>query len=231
MGSDNLHHKRRQRNDRSLDRSKGKKAKSRDKKILIVCEGEKTEPNYFTEARQHYSLDTGIVEIRGDCGSDPMSIVNFAKTCYQDQRGKGDPFDQVYCVFDKDDHSTYKNALAALSKARPKGVYITINSVPCFEYWLLLHFSDSTRPYNKLPDNSAGNQVLRQLKQYMPTYKKTQRGLFIELLNKLEQAKCHAEHALAESERNQTDNPSTQVHKLIETLQKLNKAKKDRKRT
>ena len=77
MGTDNLFHKRKAKNSKELKR----RASRRDpyKKILIVCEGEKTEPNYFEDIREYYRLNTVNVEVRGDCGSDPMSVVNFAK--------------------------------------------------------------------------------------------------------------------------------------------------------
>ncbi|WP_224217287.1 RloB family protein [Vibrio cholerae] len=49
MGSDNLHHKRKAKAERELSRRKSKR--SSYEKVLIVCEGEKTEPNYFNEPR------------------------------------------------------------------------------------------------------------------------------------------------------------------------------------
>lgn len=219
MGSDNLFHKRKAKNTKSLQRRGARRAAY--KKLLIVCEGEKTEPNYFEGAREHYSLNTVNVEVRGDCGSDPMSIVNFAKQRYREAKDAGDPFDEIYCVFDKDGHGTYARAIDTLASAAPKDTYFTINSVPSFEYWLLLHFVFSTRPYTALPSNSPGNQVLTELKGYIPDYEKGRRTIFTELIEQLEQAKNYAKRALQESERNQTDNPSTRVHELIEVLQNL----------
>lgn len=219
MGSDNLFHKRKARNRQSLERRVARRAPY--KKILIVCEGEKTEPHYFKGARDYYSLNTVNVEVRGDCASDPMSIVKFAKQRYREEKDAGDPFDQIYCVFDKDGHTTYAEAIEALKSAIPSPTYFTINSVPSFEYWLLLHFIYSTRPYDALPGNSSANQVLTELKNYLPEYHKSQQTIFIDLISQLQQAKHYAELALKESSRNQTDNPSTRVHQLIATLQSL----------
>lgn len=219
MGSENLFHKRKAKNAKSLQRKGARR--SAYKKILIVCEGEKTEPNYFEGAREYYELNTVNVEVRGDCGSDPMSIVSFAKQRYREEKDAGDPFDQVYCVFDKDGHATYTRAIDVLTSATPKDTYFTINSVPSFEYWLMLHFVYSTRPYTALRGNSSGNQVLTELKNYIPDYEKGRRMIFAELIKQLEQAKNYAKRALQDSERNQTDNPSTRVHELVEVLQKL----------
>lgn len=219
MGSDNLFHKRKAKNAKSLQRKRARRAAY--KKLLIVCEGEKTEPNYFEDAREYYSLNTVNVEVRGDCGSDPMSIVNFAKERYRAEKDAGDPFDEIYCVFDKDGHTTYARALNALASSTPKDTYFTINSVPCFEYWLLLHFAYTARPYTSLPGSSSGDQVLGELTNYIPDYEKGRRTIFTEIVGHLEQAKIFAERALRESERSQTDNPSTRVHELIEVLQNL----------
>ncbi|MCL5974826.1 MAG: RloB family protein [Gammaproteobacteria bacterium] len=219
MGTDNLFHKRKARSSQSLKRRQAKREAY--KKILIVCEGEKTEPNYFEDVREHYQLNTVNVEVRGDCGSDPVSIIKFAKQRYREERDAGDPFDKVYCLFDKDDHAKYLSALAEVDSAVPKNTFFAINSVPCFEYWLLLHFTYSTRPYQSVPGNSAGNQILRELKDYMPDYEKGSGGVFTQLLGQLERAKSFAERSLQESIRNKTDNPCTRVHHLVSDLQSL----------
>jgi hypothetical protein len=219
MGTDNLFHKRKAKNAKNLQRREARREAY--KKILIVCEGEKTEPNYFEDAREYYRLNTVNVEVRGDCGSDPMSIVNFAKLRFREEKDAGDPFENVYCVFDKDGHSTYAQALSTLASSAPKGTYFAVNSIPCFEYWLLLHFVYTTRPYTTLPGNSSGNQVLTELKNYIPDYAKGNHKIFSGLVGQLEQAKRFAERALQESHRNQTDNPSTYVHKLVQILQDL----------
>lgn len=219
MGTDNFFHKRKAKNSKDLKRRSARREAY--KKMLIVCEGGKTEPNYFEDAREYYRLNTVNVEVRGDCGSDPLSVVNFAKQRFREEKDAGDPFEQVYCVFDKDGHSTYAQALSVIASSTPRSVYVAINSVPCFEYWLLLHFVYTTRPYTALPRNSSGNQVLTELKNYIPDYEKGSLTIFSGLIGQVEQAKRFAERALHESHRNQTDNPSTHVHELVQLLQNL----------
>ncbi len=76
MGSDNLFHKRKARQSESLRRKMARRA-SYDT-VLIVCEGEKTEPNYFRELRNDLKLNSANIEITGDAGgSSPMNIVNY----------------------------------------------------------------------------------------------------------------------------------------------------------
>ncbi len=48
---------------------------------------------------------------------------------------------------------------------RHPNVLILINN-PCFEFWLLLHFQQTSRPYNTC------NEVIRDLKKYIPGYDK-----------------------------------------------------------
>ncbi len=76
-------------------------------RVLIVCEGSKTEPNYFRELVDHLRLNTANIEIDGDSDPSPKSVVAHAKRRYQQE----EDFDRVFCVFDKDEHSTYQQAV------------------------------------------------------------------------------------------------------------------------
>jgi len=219
MGTDNLFHKRKARQARDLARRKGRRAPYA--KVLIVCEGEKTEPHYFNELKDHYGLNSANIEICGDCGSDPLSIIRHAKQRYREEKDAGDAFDNVFCVFDKDTHAHYQQGLDTIRSASPKNVYVAITSVPCFEYWLLLHFNYTTRPYDSLPGNSACNQVLTELKGYMAGYTKGSIDIFSALLGQLDFAKNNAIRALQAAEANHTDNPTTKVHELVDFLQNI----------
>jgi len=117
-------------------------------KVLVICEGEKTEPYYFEEPKRYYHLPSAIIEICSSRGSDLWSLFTFAQERYHGKaEDTGDPFNQVYCVFDKDEHNAYRNTLEAIRKASPRNTFEAIHSVPCFEYWLLLHFTYTTKPY------------------------------------------------------------------------------------
>lgn len=219
MGTDNLFYKR-----KAILAAKLVRRKSRRDpydKVLIVCEGEKTEPNYFNGLKDHYGLNGTNVEVCGECDSDPHSIVEFARGRYREEKNAGDSFDRVYCVFDKDTHASYQQAIDQINRATPKGIFFAITSVPCFEYWLLLHFQYTTKPYEPLPGNSAGNQLLTDLKAVMPDYKKEQKDTFSVLLGQLNFAKHNAERVLVACQSGHTDNPSTHVHELVEYLQQI----------
>jgi hypothetical protein len=61
MGCDDLHHKRKARDVRSFKRKRAKRAPY--DMVLIVCEGEKTEPNYFWALVDDLQLNTANVVI------------------------------------------------------------------------------------------------------------------------------------------------------------------------
>jgi len=63
MGTDDLFHKRKAKKAGDLARSRARRAPY--PKVLIVCEGEKTEPYYFKSLKDQYSLNSANVEICG----------------------------------------------------------------------------------------------------------------------------------------------------------------------
>jgi len=79
-------------------------------KILIICEGKKTEPIYFRGLKDHFRLNGVNIEITGE-GVNPRKIVKRAKDFHYREKKSGDSYDKVYCVFDKDRHTDYQEAL------------------------------------------------------------------------------------------------------------------------
>ena len=157
MGTDNLHHKRKAKVRRDLDRNAPKRAPY--DRVLIVCEGEKTEPNYFKEIVDLCKINTANVEVDGSSGSSPDSVLKHAINRYKEAKQQGFSFDRVYCVFDKDSHESYQRTIRVIKQKPSKGVFYAIVSVPCFEYWLILHYQYTTQPY------SASNKVYDALRK------------------------------------------------------------------
>lgn len=219
MGTDNLHHKRKAKQVSNLARKKAKRASYA--KVLIVCEGEKTEPNYFEALKDHLALNSANIYVTGECGSSPVSIVGYAMQRYRDEQRAGDSFDKVFCVFDRDTHNTYQRALDKIATAKPKDTFVAITSVPCFEYWLLLHFEYTTAPFHAAGTKSAGDRVVDKLRKYIPDYQKGDGSVFAQLIDQLPRAKAHASKALIDADANNSDNPITHVHELVEYLQNI----------
>lgn len=219
MGSDDLHHKRKARRAKDLARRKSSRAPY--DRVLIVCEGSKTEPNYLRELIDCLKLSSANVEVDGDSGSSPVSVVQHAKRRYREERDKGDAFDRVYCVFDKDTHTTYNEAMDACAGFRPSGIVQAIPSVPCFEYWLLLHFTYTTRPFNPVGGKSVCDCVIGELQNYIHGYSKGDRGIFKRVMGHTDQAIAFSKRAVKAAEKAGTDNPTTRMHELVEYLKQL----------
>lgn len=98
--------------------------------ILIVCEGENTEPSYFLQ----FKLTSAKIKAIGK-GYNTLSLVKQAIKLQQ----KGN-YDQVWCVFDKDNSSVASfNTAIELAASKDFGIAY---SNQAFEYWLILHFED-----------------------------------------------------------------------------------------
>lgn len=235
MGSEDLFKKRRNpKKNRDLARKDGNKTPLA--KILIVCEGLKTEPTYFEELVVYYELHTAsVIDVTGDCGSSPMCVVRKAKELQAEMIQKGAPYDEIFIVIDKDAHTDYNSALESIKCAKPSKTWIAVNSVPCFEFWLLLHYTYTTKAYKNLPGNSSGNQVLKELKKHIKGYEKGAKGIFRKTLNSLKSNDLNeviikAKQCEQAATSSGTDNPSTMVYKLVERLLNLNELKKSNKR-
>lgn len=187
--------------------------------VLIVCEGAKTEPEYFRALINNLRLSTANIRICGkECGSAPKSVVDYAI----EESNKTIDYDRVYCVFDKDKHETYDEAVRKLQKNENMFV---ITSVPCFEFWLLLHFSDAEKPYGSSGSKSPCEELISDLKKYISAYEKGGQDVFSKTCHEIEKAIERAER-LEQRQRNAgTENPSTKVHELVKYLIDLSKSK------
>jgi len=104
-------------------------------RILIVCEGSKTEPKYFKK----FPVNTQIVDIEVDgTGYNTLSLVNKAITMKEEAEKTCQPYNQVWCVFDRDsfDADNFDNAITRAYSNKIKVAY----SNEAFELWYLLHF-------------------------------------------------------------------------------------------
>ena len=196
-------------------RRRGPKREPYDR-VLIVCEGSKTEPSYFQSLVARFRLSTANVVITGS-GSDPRSLVKTAKKLRDIEKRQGDQYDAVYCVFDRDEHTHFNKATSEARSAKLK----LARSWPCFEFWLLLHFVYSRRPYAPSGNKTAAENCVRELLQHLSNYTKGNAGVFEVLEDQMETAKSNASLALSDAEATGRCNPSTEVHCLVAYLQAL----------
>ena len=177
-------------------------------RFLIVCEGQVTEPRYFSRLRH---LLRSLVELEILPGGDPKKLVERAvqKKSEADAAAsrKKDSYltyDKVWCVCDVDEHPRLNDAL---QQARDNGIDVALSN-PCFELWALLHFQDQTAHIER-------GVVQHLCRKHMPGYIKE---LPCETL--LERHSEAAERAvkldqLHESREAPGGNPSTGVYRLV----------------
>jgi hypothetical protein len=111
--------------------------------LHVFCEGEMTEDRYFKYWYRIYrsAVRLTIDEFHGT----PLSLVQRAVT-YQgaerrnEARGRGSAADQVWCVFDVDEHPAIPDAIDLANRS---GIRVAISN-PCIELWFLIHFESQT---------------------------------------------------------------------------------------
>lgn len=160
-------------------------------RMLIVCEGTKSEKYYFENARQILGVHRGqaVVKVQPGEGSNPKNIVETARKRKAEAEKEGNAFSSVYCNFDRDEHAHYQESIERAEKLKMR----TIKSVPCFEYWILLHFRNHTAPYARTGNRSPCDCCHHDLTKEWPDYVKNKKYLFAELLPRLDNAKKYAE--------------------------------------
>ena len=189
--------------------------RSPQKRVLVVCEGEYTEPRYFNALRNHLRLNTLVV--KATKGVDPRTLVNIARDEDRRERRIGERFDSVYCVFDRDSHAQFEEAS---NMALARGFNLA-RSWPCFEFWLLLHFEFVRAPYERRGRASPCDACIRDLRNHLPGYNKGDQTTFDNLWHLLEKAIANGYKAAADAAATGESNPSTEVHELVEHLQAL----------
>jgi hypothetical protein len=185
--------------------------------ILIVCEGEKTEPLYFDDLRRRFRLSAVQVKIvGGEAGTAPISIVNYAA---RERNNQNYHYEAIWCVFDREGVHINASFDEAVNQASRLNYRLAISN-PAFEYWYLLHFEETTHPFT-----NAG-EVIEKLRNYLPKYEKRWRDFSL-LFNRLNVALVHAERVLKSHQQDTNETypcPSTCVHELVGDLRSMGTA-------
>lgn len=207
MGTDDLFWKRKH---SIIRRKSGKKGKPFPT-FLIVCEGEKTEPNYFQSFKNKIkSIELIII----GCGMNTKSLVKHAIELIRIGKTDGIKYDSVWCVFDKDDNSL-EQFNAALKMAKVKKINVAYSN-QAFELWYLLHFQYIDTAILR---QEYENRLTKFLKS---KYLKNRMDMYDKLESFMDDAIRNAEKLLSQypSLNPGENNPSTTVHKLVEELKK-----------
>ncbi len=197
-------------------RRRRKNTRKPERKVIIVCEGAKTEKKYFNGLKT-WNSGVDIVPVHGKC-TDPKSIVKFAedrmkrKWSFDLKEGDG-----VWCVFDVDEN-TDQILKDTHERAKTKKIEIALSN-PCFELWFLLH-------YKRVLSQISREDASTELKTFIEGYEKN-KSINHLLKGNLSTAIDNARGLNRKHEGDnislicRESNPSTQVFKLVEFIQQL----------
>lgn len=184
-------------------------------RIVVFCEGKKTEPAYLRAFADHHGNGRVEIECVGGSGT-PKTIVSRAIERKKNARARGrrelvGGGDQVWAMFDRDDHPF---VLEARDMAQANGVPVAFSN-PCFEVWGLLHYVDHGSPDSR-------HEVQKKLSMVMPNYHHDKNPVFdFEHIRDRHRDACRrALRCLAHrhEEGDPHGNPSTTVHELLDVI-------------
>ena len=178
-------------------------------RILIVCEGKKTEPNYFRDFR--------VTNDVYGAGLETIRVVEEAERLHE----KEGPFDQVWCVFDRDSFPAdrFDNAISKVQSREHEGFRVAYTN-EAFELWYLLHFEYQDAALHR---SSYEDRLTRHLGR---AYKKNDPDIYTLLQTKGDEALAtrHAQRLRtfhADNVPYSGQNPVTTVDELVQVLRQI----------
>ena len=202
----------------------GKQSQSREQKVircsvLVVCEGTKTEPNYFEAfAKKQQGIIVYDVEVRG-LGRGTKDVVEKAI----DLKNKNN-YDRVWAVFDKDDFPA-KDFNEAIEMGKNNGVEVAWSN-EAFELWYLYHFQNVTtgisrKQYEeKISAAVNASPLYKSKKKYAYAKKDPKNYEIMTTYGSMDSALRFAEkkHLEYDDTRYAVQNPCTTVYQLVKQL-------------
>ena len=174
---------------------------------LFICEDSKSSKFYMEGLGKAYNIN---IRAESSYGTSPENVLRSAKekiSMFQDEGTA-----TVYCLFDKDDcnDNKFKQVIA---DCKAIGIVPAV-SVPCYEYWLLLHLKQTNKPFADSQEcceafRAEYNSIFRT--DYSIKQLKSRKEIFEDLKDKLNTAIKSAENLkLKENEC-----PYTNMHEIV----------------
>lgn len=223
MESDDLHKKR-------VRGRKVRKEAVRDLipyRILIVCEGEKTEPSYFKTLKDLLEVKfrdlvdlkkvnlKELIEIDGS-GKNTKSLVRHTLRL---KAQASIPFGHVWCVFDKDSF-TNEQFNSAIINAEKEDIEVAWSN-EAIELWFLLHFEYISTGITRYQYIDKLNYIFKSIG--LGKYEKNMDGIYniLKEYGSQDFAIGNAKRLLKDGFNYADMKPATTVYKLIELLEGL----------
>ena len=188
-------------------------------RFLIVCEDDKSAPNYFEALKKHFNLSAASIRVAGSGGNtQPVQVVQRAieiNVAASNADSGTEPFQHVWCVLDGDCGDKINNAR---SKADANGIKLAISTM-CFEYWILLHFEENS--FSTLDCDEMVRTLRDKKKKYIPNYHKGKCD-FQGIVTQVDQACLRAEKirrpGILRGDPPERQNPCSEVYLLIRAI-------------
>lgn len=183
------------------------------RQILVFVEGRRTEDGYFKHwgRRNRSKVIVNVHEFNGD----PLSLVRRAVAeqkyeRYEEKHRRGQPHDEIWCVFDVDAH---ERMAEAVELAVTHNINVAVSN-PCFELWLVLHYQGQTAFIE-------GHAVQRLAKAHLKCGKALSVQALEALTSRYDEAVKRAKALDAKHEGDGSpprSNPSSEVWRLVERI-------------
>ena len=152
------------------------------KRILILSEDEKSSKFYFESFKKDEKLKRDLssvdIQVIHPKNHDPVGLVTKAKEMKAKAIRDRNPYDEIWIVLDRDGHV---NIDKAINTATDNKILVAL-SVICFEFWILLHYEQTTKSFRKCDD------VIRHIKKnHFADYQKCS-NCYDDLKNKIDTA-------------------------------------------
>ncbi len=190
-------------------------------RILILCEGTQTEPNYFKGMKADIHLKNPLsalrIEVFDTTINSGRELVKKAKELKEEAKKDKNPYDKVWVVVDRDGYTKHPQAF---DQAKANDIQIAFSSI-AFEYWFLLHFERTAKAFAK------ADELIKYLKTKGYTDYEKNKSHYAILKEKTETAIANAQWIREKHHQYEVDtqllyrhelNPFTDVDMLVEYL-------------
>lgn len=197
-------------------------SRSYHKYVHIIVEGTKTEYHYFCCLKRKYNKPS--VKISVETGKGKTDVGSLCKKAVNIKNDKSSSnfwdsdLDQIWVVADYESAENKERIEYSIELCNKYGIYLIISN-PCFEYWYLLHFADTNRPF------FDANSVCSELSHYIKEYDK---GInYFTLLYPLTDiaiSRINKYKGIDQQHWSNFCNPSTNVDKVINDVFAISKS-------
>lgn len=187
--------------------------------ILIVGEGQQTEPNYFRGLRDEDVVrKCWSVHVKAAHGFSPEEVIK-ETIKHKTRANRGEPYDEVWAVLDVEGPDKLDSLKKAMKLAKAHNIKLCLSN-PSFEVWLLAHFCRSCQEFDD------GDHVIIELNKHWRKlvkhdYGKSDDKVYTRLSGLTTTATANAKDVLKKDHKGKPvheANSSTEAYLLVERL-------------